>query len=241
MSDSGDQLVLDLPHRPALDAEDFIVSESNAAADEMIARWPDWPGHSVVLAGPEGAGKTHLAHVWQLRSGGVRVAARALDTETAAQLAGPNGIAVEDVDAGGEDGAFDERALFHLLNLAREQSFHVLLTARTMPGAWDISLPDLRSRVRSLAVVSIETPDEMLLSAVLVKLLADRQIPATPPAVRHLARHMERSMAFALRIVEQIDTRLWNTPREVTRDLARDVLAELQEHNGHADDTAALR
>ena len=218
------QLVLDLPHRPALEAEDFIVSDSNAAADDMIARWPNWPGYGLVLVGSEGAGKTHLAHVWRLRSGAALVSAKSLSTVDAADLATASGIAVEDVDAG----TFDERALFHLLNLAREQNFSVLLTARQAPGTWDITLPDLRSRVRSLPVIAIEPADDDLLAAVLVKLFSDRQIPATPTAVRHLARHMDRSMEFALQLVENIDRRVWDTSRMVTRDLARSVLAEMQ-------------
>jgi chromosomal replication initiation ATPase DnaA len=140
-----------------------------------------------------------------------------------------SGIAVEDIDSG----AFDERALFHILNLAREHKFNVLLTARKAPGAWDISLPDLRSRARSLPVVTIEPPDDNLLMAVLVKLFSDRQIPATTAAVRHLARNMERSMEFALQLVDRIDARLWDTGREMTRDLASKVLAEMLDHHEH--------
>ncbi|MEO0618922.1 MAG: hypothetical protein AAFZ01_06530 [Pseudomonadota bacterium] len=220
---TGQQLLLDLPHRPAFEADDFIVSDSNVAADAMIARWPDWPSHALVLCGPQGAGKTHLAHVWRLASSASLVSADVVTTATADHAAVEGGIAIEDMDRV----ARDERALFHVLNLAREHRFHVLLTARTPPGQWDIALPDLRSRVRSLPLATIEPPDDALLTAVLVKLFADRQLPATPAAVRHLARHMERSMAFAMHLVERIDARVWDTRREVTRDLARDVLLEL--------------
>ena len=224
MTETPQQLVFDLPHRPALEEEDFIVSQSNAAADEMIARWPDWPGHALVICGPEGSGKTHLANVWRLRSGAAMVQAEQLNIDDTPTLATTAGLTVEDIDAV----SFDERALFHLLNHARETGFSVLLTARKNPGNWLISLPDLRSRARSLPVIEIEQPDPELLAAVLVKLLNDRQIPATPSAVRHLARHMDRSMSDAMKLVEKIDNRLWDTPKEVTRDLARNVLAELR-------------
>ncbi len=43
MSAAPDQLILDLPHRPALGAEDFLVSRSNQAAADIVDRWPDWP------------------------------------------------------------------------------------------------------------------------------------------------------------------------------------------------------
>ncbi|MEL6288451.1 MAG: chromosomal replication initiator DnaA [Pseudomonadota bacterium] len=178
-----------------------------------------------MLVGPHGSGKTHLANVWQLASNAARIPAREITGGASGELAAANpaGITVEDIDRE----TVDERALFHLLNLAREQKFHVLLTARTPPGSWSIDLPDLRSRVRSFPVATIDPPDDALLGALLVKLFADRQLPATPAAVRHLARHMERSMACALALVERIDDRVWVERREVTRDLARLVLAEL--------------
>ena len=131
---------------------------------------------------------------------------------------------IEDIDCG----ILDERALFHHLNSTKEQGGHVLITAKTPPGTWPIKLPDLRSRLRSLPVISIERPDESLLRAVLVKLLADRQLPATPAAVNHLARYMDRSMACAIALVDKIDKSLWHIPKMVTRTLASDVLAGLQ-------------
>jgi chromosomal replication initiation ATPase DnaA len=215
------QLVLDLPHRPALEAEDFIVSASNAAAVEMIDRWPTWPGHALVVTGPAASGKTHLASVWRRRSGAPMRAAAVTDEAAVLRMAEVHAGVVEDLDRG----IADERALFHLLNMAREQAGHVLLTARTRPGEWEIALPDLRSRARSLPVVAIEAPDETLLGAVIVKLLADRQLPATPPAVAYLVRHMERSFEMAARLVAEIDRLLWQKPREVTREVAKEALA----------------
>ncbi len=228
MSGAGEQLVLDLGHRPALGAEDFILSECNAAAVAFIDRWPDWPGPALALIGPRGSGKSHLANVWRLRSGARRIAAAEADERALLEAAEAGACVIEDLDRG----IADERALFHLLNLTRERAVALLLTARSHPGHWTVGLPDLRSRLRSLPVTAIEPPDEALLRAVLVKLLADRQLPATPHAVTHLARHMERSFEMALEIVEALDRALWQRPREVTRDLARKVLAEVAERNG---------
>lgn len=223
METGADQLILDLGFRPALGAEDFIVGRSNEAALAMIERWPDWPARALLIVGPAGSGKTHLAHVWRLASAAGRVVAGEAVEPRLVALGDQSAAVIEDLD----QGIADEQALFHLLNQSRERRIDLLLTARTPPGHWSVRLPDLRSRVRSLPVIAIETPDEVLLQAVLVKLLSDRQLPATPHAVRHLARHMDRSMSVALRLVEAIDRALWQRPREVTRDLARKVLAEI--------------
>ncbi len=199
------------------------MSANNEAAVALIDRWPDWPTPASIIVGPQGSGKSHLANVWRLRSGAASVTAQEADEATLIGAAQLGGAIVEGVD----QGIADERALFHLLNLAKEQGFYALFTARSKPGQWTVDLPDLRSRLRSLPVISIEPPDENLLRAVLIKLLSDRQLPATPYAVNHLARHMDRSMDLALQLVEELDRLIWEKPKMVTRDLARKTLNKL--------------
>ena len=63
------QLVLDLPVRPALGRADFFVSPANRLALAQVESWPGWPSGRLAVTGPEGAGKTHLAHVWAARAG----------------------------------------------------------------------------------------------------------------------------------------------------------------------------
>ena len=199
------------------------MSPSNETAVAAIDAWPQWASHGLALIGPAGSGKSHLGHVWRRLSGANAIAAAAVDEPAVLGIDGSPGAVVEDVDRG----IGDEKALFHLLNLAREHGFHLLFTARTPPGEWTIALPDLRSRLRALPVVHIGAPDEQLLTAVLVKLLADRQLPATPTAVEYLARHMERSMQLAGDLVAELDRMVWRDRREVTREMAKQALATL--------------
>jgi chromosomal replication initiation ATPase DnaA len=215
------QLVLDLPHRTALDAEDFLVSGVNAAAVAMIDRWPDWSHWAIVVTGPEGAGKSHLANVWRQRSGAARTDATSFDESALNQLRETGALAVENLEAG----IGDEKALFHALNLAREHKLSLLFTSRVAPGDLAVTLPDLRSRLRALPMVAIDPPDHFLLQGLLVKLFEDRQLAVEPSVIAHLARHMERSARAAQRLVAAIDERALSTHRKVTRPLAAEALA----------------
>lgn len=217
------QLVLDLPHRQAQGMEDFLLSRSNAAAVELIDRWPNWGHPAVFVAGPEGSGKTHLAHVWAARSGAAIVTAAALSDETIEVMIARGRLVVEDVDRD----AFDHRVLFHLLNLTREKGFALLATSRAAPGDLDIALPDLRSRLRALPLALIEAPDEALLKAVLVKLFSDRQLDVEPHVIGHLALHMERSMQAANAVVAEADRLALAKQRRVSRAVAAEALANL--------------
>lgn len=217
------QLVLDLAHRTALGAEDFLVSGSNEVAVELIDRWPAWPHWAVLVAGPAGSGKSHLVNVWRQRSGGDRVDACDLSDALLSRRDPDRPLAVEDIDRG----IGDPRVLFHLLNLAREAKRTLLITSRQLPGEIDVPLADLRSRLRSLPVVRISEPDDALLRGVLVKLFADRQLAVEPRVIAHLARHVDRSLAAVNSVVAEVDRLALTSHRRVTRTLAAEALARI--------------
>lgn len=220
---SPEQLTFDLPHRPTHGAEDFIVTGSSQAAVTMVDCWPEWSSHALLLVGPEGAGKTHLAQVWRHRTGASLHRACEVVERDLVEVSEPLPTVVEDLDRG----VRDEQGLFHLLNLARESQSHVLLTARSLPGTWDVALPDLRSRLRSFPVCTIDPPDEDLLRAVLVKLFADRQLSVAPVAISYLSLHLDRDMAAVMAVVEEIDRLQLQRRRAVTRKLAGEALSRV--------------
>jgi chromosomal replication initiation ATPase DnaA len=225
MTASPRQLVLDLSHRQALGEEDFLVSRSNAGAVELIDHWPDWAHPASIVVGPEGSGKSHLANVWRLRSGADTMSAAALTDAFTAALPDRSAVVVEDLDRG----IGEEQALFHLLNRARESKLSVLMTSRVAPGDLSVGLPDLRSRLRALPVAVLNPPDEALLKAVLVKLFCDRQLNVEPAVIDYLSLRMERSMRAAALIVAAVDRLALATHRKVTRPLAAQALAALEE------------
>lgn len=220
------QLALDLPLRPSLGRGDFFVAPSNAAALASVEDWTAWRAGRLLLLGGPGAGKTHLAEVWRaMVPGGAQVVAGAGlgGADIAALAAGA--VAVE--DAGGVAGdAAGEAALLHLLNLAAAEGGHVLMTARRPPADWGVALPDLLSRLQATGVARLEPPGDALLSAVLVKLFADRQLVVGPALVSHLVARMERSLSAAAALVARLDRLALERRQAVTRALAEAALAE---------------
>ncbi len=220
MTPRPQQLAFDLHYRAALGREDFLVSPVNAVAVAALDAWHDWTQQAQAIAGPAGAGKSHLVEVWRGMSNAVRLPAEAL-AESAIGIATEVGaVAVEDIDRG----IGDERVLFHLFNLAREGRVWLLVTTRALPGEIEIALPDLRSRLRAVALSRIEPPDEGLLRALLVKLMADRQLEISPKVIEYVVRRMERSADSARRFVADLDRQALAARRDVTIPLAREVL-----------------
>ena len=217
------QLLLDLPHRPALGRDDFLVTGSNTAAVSLIDDWPNWPAHAAILVGPGGSGKSHLSHVWQQVSKASVLPLAELQTEAVINLMASNALVLEDA----RPGHFDQTALFHAINLARQQKGHILITSELEPKAWSVSLPDLASRLSAIPVVHILPPDDALLRGVLVKLFADRQISVDEALISFVLARMPRSLQAAQRLVAEVDRQALTAKAEITRHFVSKIMAEV--------------
>jgi chromosomal replication initiation ATPase DnaA len=216
------QLAFALPHAESFSRDDFLDGPCNATGLALIERWPDWPSRIMMLVGAEGSGKSHLAAIWAKDAGARVTAAHTLTAATVPAELATGALVVEDVDPA----TMDERALFHLLNLAREHEAFVLMTARQPPSTFEIGLRDLRSRLRALPVVTLAQPDDGLFRAVIVKLGADRQMQLDEPVVSYLASRIERSFVAAREAVARLDAEALRLGRPITRALAADLLRQ---------------
>lgn len=216
------QLALALPHAESLTRDNFLEGSANAQALALVDRWPDWPNRVMMLVGPEGSGKSHLASIWASEAGARSVMSHALTPANVPGELATGALVVDDLDPA----SFDERALFHLLNLAREDGASILLTGRVPPSSFDITLHDLRSRLRAVPVIPLTPPDDQLFRALIVKFCADRQMTVDESIVSYLATRIERSFAAARRTVELLDEEALRQRRPVTRALAAEVLKD---------------
>jgi chromosomal replication initiation ATPase DnaA len=216
------QLALALDHIESYAREDFLSGSCNAGALALIDSWPDWPSRAVALVGPEGSGKTHLATIWAAAAGARVVSGRNLGEADIPSALATGALVVEDASAIG-----DERALFHLINLAREDGAFLLFTARTAPSLWPFAIPDVISRLRALTVVALLAPDDATLSGVIVKLASDRQLNLDESVVRYLSTHIERSFAAARAAVIALDKEALRQGRPASRTLAAEMFREI--------------
>lgn len=221
------QLILDLPVRSARGRDDFFVAPANALALATLDAPEAWPSGRMLLIGPEGAGKSHLAAIWAEAQGGAPiVAAASLTDEAAPALVRAGACVVEDTQRVAAS-PVAQAALFHLHNLMQAEGGRLLLTAAAPPRDWGLTLADLASRMEATASVRITPPDDALLSAVLVKLFADRQTKVPHSLIPWLVTRMDRSLGTARRLVAALDARAVAEGRPVTRTLAAEVLDSL--------------
>jgi DnaA regulatory inactivator Hda len=218
------QYPLPLPYREAMEADDFLVAPSNQEAVAWIDRWPDWPSHCLVIYGPSGAGKTHLAHVWRTKSRGKIIAAAHLATADPGAIVMANRtIVIDDAETTAGNPAREE-GLFHLYNILRENGGHLLLTASKAPAQWSIRLADLRSRLSAAPAILLAPPDDALIAALLIKQFRDRQIDIAGEVIDFLLPRMERTPGAIREMVAALDRASLALGRKITVALARQVM-----------------
>ncbi len=207
------QLRLKLRRPPSYARDDLAAGPSNAAAREALSAWPHWHGGSLVLVGPTGVGKTHLARLWTESVRARELSPRSGDLD----LTGP--VLIEDLDQG-----FDEEFIFHRINMAGRGDSGLLLTARTLPSVWPVQLADLRSRLNALQVAEIDPPDDEVLEALLRGQFARCNITPHDDVIPYLVKRIERSATGAWTVVQLLDAVSGETHRPVSRVLARQIL-----------------
>jgi chromosomal replication initiation ATPase DnaA len=214
------QLVMPFAPNATYHEADFIRGEANAGALALVERWPDWPYSLVLLHGPQGSGKTHLAHVFASRTGAQFIAPERVGQVPADQiLNGGHSWVLDGIEA-----IADHAALAQLINHARARGDYLLLSARTPATALPIELPDLRSRLLALPTITLGPPDDALLTGVLAKSFADRQLRVTPEVLHYAIGQLERSYASIQRFAAVMDAISLARGRALTLPLVREAL-----------------
>ncbi|WP_208434277.1 DnaA regulatory inactivator HdaA [Bartonella taylorii] len=218
------QLPLNFFYNPAFQFDDLVVTESNRMAFQLIDHWPNWVLPIAVLVGKEGSGKTHFSSVWAQKADALSFHRNEVDQAIAVASSGRS-LLIEDIDAD----EISETELFHLINSVKQANLDVhhatlLITARTVPSAWNLKLNDLKSRLNSVMLVAINQPDDALLTAVAFKFFSDKQIIVHPDTIAYLVSRCERSLFSLKCVIDSVDQLALQRKSKITRAVIAEVL-----------------
>jgi hypothetical protein len=186
---------------PAADSEgDFLIGEANAAVMRHLAHWSLWPVMATIVTGPRKSGRSLLGRRFAASTGG---------------------RLIDDADR------VPEETLFHAWNRAQSERRPLLIVADAAPPAWEIELPDLRSRIGATPKVAIGQPDDILAAAIIEKLLGARGLAAPREVLNYIVPRIERSYVTIQTAVDMIDDTALARRSRLTVPLARSALKRM--------------
>ena len=172
------QLDLPLGQPVGARADEFLVSDINAHAVQHLEHWGTWPVMAALLVGPRKSGRSLLSRLFALRTGGTVID----DAERQSEV-----------------------DIFHAWNRAQAERRPLLVVADAPPPAWDLRLPDLRSRIGATPVLTLGLPDARLVASLLDYLFERRELVAGPGLIDWITRRVERSYISILGVVEALE------------------------------------
>lgn len=204
--------------------EDFLRNHTNSLAWEAIGSWPNWTSYGIILFGLPKTGKTHLSHIFHKRSQGIFLEKEMLkELDQFETLIFPGkGYIVEDVHSWIVN---FENSFFHLCNLVKERKAFLLMTAETSPQAWGIRLADLKSRLSLFPIFRLDSADDELLEAILIKKVSEMQIELEASVRRYILTHSERSADSLIKFLEDLNQTSLTFQRKITIPLVKEVMS----------------
>ncbi|MBV1836254.1 chromosomal replication initiator DnaA [Acetobacter estunensis] len=204
--DGRAQMALPFVHRRKFDMGSFVPAPSNAHARTLVMSGTDphaWPEGRLLLWGGAGCGKTHMLSLWATCHNALLVDMAQGQMPDIMEIVEhqPPALALDSVVVN----ECDELPLLRLINLSRERRMPLLMASRLPPSRWQVSLPDLNSRLRATMAVEIMAAEDVLLERLMFRLLAERQLTVSHRLTEWLLQRLPREAAAVLELVERID------------------------------------
>ena len=217
------QLYFEMPNKTALGIEDYIITDSNNFAFDLIIKMVKGEINFGLISGPPYSGKTHLSKILIKNASNYKALYIDRDYQNILDKFESSDILIlENIDKVKYDKS--EQDLFHIINLVKENNKKLLMTSRKRISEIDLNLEDLKSRLNSILEAKIKEPDDELMRLILVKIFNDKQLKINPNIIDFLVSRLERSYESINLFIEKIDKFSLEKGKKITIPLINDLL-----------------
>ena len=194
------QLLLKFNQKQNFSYDDFFVSKSNYFAFQLIEKWPHWEKNILNIYGEKSSGKSHLANIFYNKNKGKKINENQLNNETLKEFKLYENIILDDFK-----NQTEEKLLYSLFNLIDHDNKYLLINSLTPISEMNFQLNDLKSRSKNCLFAKIESPDDELMFAIILKSFSDRQITIDKKLIEFIIKRIDRSYGKISDFIYKID------------------------------------
>ena len=213
------QLIFNFPFTTNYFEEDFFVSSSNFEAYKLIETWPKWPSRNINIYGPTGCGKSHLASILKKKINSFFINASDISNNSLALIKLKECLIIDNYENN-----IEENLLYTIINQTHQSNQYVIINSDQPISSLEIKLEDLKSRLNSFSIITIDLPTDDLIKVVLTKNFSDKQIQIDNKLIDFILKHINRSYEDIFNFIKKIDELSLSTGKSININLIKKVL-----------------
>ena len=194
------QKILSFDYEQNFKDQDFYVSKSNEYSFKLLNSWPRWEKNFVNLIGENFSGKSHLINIFLKNFKGTKILADLIDNSFLKKIKVHENIIIEDLSDN-----IDENLLFTIINTIDQDNKYLIVTSVKPIVELKFKLDDLNSRSKNFLLSQIESPEDDLMYALILKNLSDRQISIDKKLIDFIIKRITRSYGKISEFIYKID------------------------------------
>ena len=194
------QLLLNFNYKKNFNHDNFYVSKSNFYAFEILEKWPKWEKNILNVHGEKFSGKSHLANIFCKNKNSKKIDEKQLNDEILKELKLFEIIILDNFE-----NISDERIIYALFNLVDNDNKYLVINSLSPINEIKFNLNDLNSRSKNCLFAKIDSPDDDLIFAIILKNLSDRQITIDKKLIDFIIKRIDRSYGKIAEFIYKID------------------------------------
>ena len=215
------QLILSFDHEQNFRNLDFYVSKSNVHVFNLINNWPTVNEKFLNIIGEKFCGKSHLINIFLEKNKGLKIDSGKLNNDFMKQIKFYKNVIIEDITS-----SINEQLFYSLINIIEAENKSLIVTSETSISEMNFKLPDLKSRSKNFTLTSIESPDDDLIFALVLKNLSDRQISIDKKLIDYIIKRIDRSYSNISDFIYTIDQLSLKKKKSIDFKIIKEVMGD---------------
>ena len=180
------QKVLNFKFDNSYNEKDFILDSSNEKALLFFNKFPDWENKLINLVGSEKSGKTFLLKILNKKNDFYYLNTFPENNEEFDKLFNFERFLLDLNE-------LDELKFFSILNHCIINDKYLVVTSLVPLTQLNLSLPDLKSRIKQFYILNIDIPSDQLIYSLILKFFSDNQVVIKKGLIEFIVKKIDRS------------------------------------------------